>query len=57
MTEEDHTRPVRPLTRKEMREGGEAKQSVKYFVRDAGRLKNQAPKEIKESVSLEPQNG
>ena len=46
------TRQLRTTTRKEMREGGKTILAEKSFTRDAGKLWNAAPKEIKEAKSL-----
>ena len=43
---------MRPTARKEMREGGKTKQAEKSFVRDSGKIWNQAPMVIKEAKSI-----
>ena len=49
---EETSRQQRPSTRKEMREGGKTILAEKSFTRDAGRLWNNASKEIKEAETL-----
>ena len=46
------THCMRPTARKEMREGGKTKQAEKSFVRDSGKIWNQAPMVIKEAKSI-----
>jgi hypothetical protein len=46
------TRQLRTTTRKEMREGGKTILAEKSFTRDAGKLWNAAPKEIKEAKTV-----
>ena len=47
-TGEAEPRSKRPTTRKEMREGKKTTQAKKSFTRATGKIKNQAPREIKE---------
>ena len=46
------TRQLRTTRRKEMREGGKTILAEKSFTRDAGKLWNVAPKEIKEANTI-----
>ena len=46
------SRQLRITTRKEMREGGKTILAEKSFTRDAGKLWNAAPKEIKEADTI-----
>ena len=45
-------RQLRTTTRREMREGGKTVLAEKSFTRDAGKLWNAAPKEIKEGGTI-----
>ena len=45
----ENFRAARTTTRRTMIEGGRTKQAVESFVRDAGKLWNQAPKKIKDA--------
>ena len=52
-TENGENREVRTNTRREMQEGGRLKIIRESFCRDTGRLWNRAPKEIKQSISIQ----
>ena len=51
-TNGENTRYLRPSSVRDMKEGGMTKSAERSFVRDTGRLWNNASKDIKEAKSL-----
>ena len=51
--EDEQPRNIRSKTQKEMQEGGRMKQAERRLVREAGKIWNQAPRDIKEAKNME----
>ena len=50
--EDNYTRVLRPSSVRTMEEGGKTQSAQTSFVRDAGKVWNRAPRQIKEAVTL-----
>ena len=51
--EDEQPRNIRPKTQKERQEGGRTKQAERSLVREARKIWNQAPRDIKETKNME----